>query len=83
MMYDVWVSESANIAGAFESEREALDALGHALRNHGSSHVSLLILETEDDRGACELIATGTARVHLVEDHLESPHRPTPTAKRP
>ena len=69
MVYDVWDSETANIVGAFESQPEALDALGHALDEHGPGYVSVLVLGLEDDAGDTTLIATGDELVRLVQEN--------------
>ncbi len=70
MVYEVWDSESANIVGAFDTQKEALDALGRSLSDYGSSYISVLVLGVEDDAGDSVMIATGPDLVNLVENHL-------------
>ena len=69
MVYEVWNAETANIVGAFDSEADALSAIGRVIEEHGPAYVASLILGVEDDDGESTLIAEGVDLVERVRAH--------------
>ena len=67
MIYELWDSSTANLVGAYDSEAAALEVIGQALREHGATYVTSLVLGQEDDDGESVLIATGNDLVRRVE----------------
>jgi hypothetical protein len=68
MTYELWSGPSANIVGAFETEREALGAVREVAERNGPDYVATLALMVEDDAGETTLIAEGRDLVRLVRD---------------
>ena len=63
MKYELWDLTSRNVAGFFETEADALDAVRAAGHTHGAAYAECFALIREDARGRSKTIARGTELV--------------------
>lgn len=61
MTYALWDIRTANIIGAFDSEREALALVLSGIKRNGPDDTDTLTLAIEDQNGRSRIIAQGKA----------------------
>ena len=59
MAFELWETESRNLAAVYDTEREALAAIRDALERHGKQYVQSFALVHEDKRGDSKTVALG------------------------
>jgi hypothetical protein len=64
MAYELWDTESRNLAAVYDSEAEALAAVRDAVDRHGRGYAASFALVHEDKRGHSKTVAMG---VDLIE----------------
>lgn len=65
-MYELFDTESGNVIGAYDSEREALEILKSAIEAYGPSYADALVLGVRDRAGRPKAIAQGRALAQLA-----------------
>jgi len=67
MAFELWETESRNMAAVYDTEAEALAGIREAVDLHGKQYVESFALVYEDKRGSAKTVAMGSdliARAH-------------------
>lgn len=59
MIYGLWDTETNNLIGDFDNERDALALVLRAIERNGPRDAETLALDVEDEHGEGRLIASG------------------------
>jgi hypothetical protein len=74
--FELWNMASGNLAGAFETEAEALAAVRETVARNGDAYGVTLALGRENSRGKSKILASGTELVELAAKSLPTTHHP-------
>lgn len=66
MIYELWYTDTTNIIGAFDNERDALALVWSGIERNGPEGIETLVLVVEDEQGDTHSVAQGEALAEMA-----------------